>query len=211
MLNALVISNNINFIQALLNEINSNKLDIRISSIITDYSNVMELVNSSNFRVIFVDNSVPKSSAESFFKIYKSRILLLSLGNTARLIGPKSLKILESIISRNDLTKVKSRVSKELVYLGYKLKYKGTNYLTDSIAYIITNRNKALDNLQTEVYPVIAKKYGKNPNNIKSGINKATEYMYYECDIKVLRDYFGFCIDTKPTVKDVIFTVINKL
>ena len=68
-----------------------------------------------------------------------------------------------------------------------------------------------VDNLQTHIYPIIAKKYNKTIYNVKSSINKATECMYYECDAERLEKYFQFDEDTKPTIKQVVFTVINKI
>ena len=35
--------------------------------------------------------------------------------------------------------------------------------------------------------------------------------MYCECDGSKIEDYFHFSYDIKPTVKQVVFTVINKI
>ncbi|MDE5830641.1 MAG: sporulation initiation factor Spo0A C-terminal domain-containing protein, partial [Clostridia bacterium] len=103
------------------------------------------------------------------------------------------------------------KVVNELEYVGYKFKYKGTHYLVDTILHMYDKQNSMVDNLQSNIYPIIAKKYDKSIHNIKSSINKATECMYYECDARKLKDYFKFTDDTKPTVKQVVFTVINKI
>ena len=68
-----------------------------------------------------------------------------------------------------------------------------------------------VENLQSDIYPIIAKKYNKTIYNVKSSINKATECMYYECDVGRLEKYFRLFDDMKPTVKQVVFAVINKL
>lgn len=66
-------------------------------------------------------------------------------------------------------------------------------------------------NLQKDIYPIIAKIFNKTPHNIKCNINNATESMYYNCDINVLKEYFYFTDDRKPTTKTVIYTVLNKI
>lgn len=211
MVNALVISNNINFIKTLLNELNSNKLDIKITNIVTGYSNIIELLNSSDFRIVFVDDSVPKARSKNFFKIYGKKIISLSYSTTSKMINSNNLKLLRRLSCFNDLPSTKGLVLDELAHIGYKLKYKGTNYLADTISYILFTKNRTVDSLQTDVYPIIAKKYGKSVNNIKSSMTKATELMYFESDLNVLEKYFGCCIETRPTVKQVVYTVIGKL
>ncbi len=211
MVNALVISNNIDFIQALLNELNSNNLDIKISNIITNYSNIMGLLNSSNFRIVFVDSSIPDANNSSFFKLYKKKIVFLSYVANKKMISPRNLKILERLALYNDLPSIRALVLNELTTIGYNLKYKGTNYLADTISYILFSQTRIVDSLQTKVYPLVAKKYGKSVNNIKSSMTKCTETMYCECDIHILQEYFGFYIENRPTVKQVICTVVDKL
>lgn len=68
-----------------------------------------------------------------------------------------------------------------------------------------------IDNLQRDIYPLISKVYNKTINNIKCNINNATESMYYRCESKILREYFKFHDDTKPTAKTVIYTILNKI
>jgi hypothetical protein len=66
-------------------------------------------------------------------------------------------------------------------------------------------------NLQKDIYPIISKIFHKSAHNIKCNINNATEAMYYNCNISTLKEYFGFYEDIKPTVKTVIYTVLNKI
>ena len=84
-------------------------------------------------------------------------------------------------------------------------------YLIDTINYIKSNPNKLLDNLSKSVYPVVAKNYKESIHNIKCRINYETKEMYLSCEMQRLQDYFNYLIDTKPNVKTVINTVINKL
>ena len=66
-------------------------------------------------------------------------------------------------------------------------------------------------NLKKDVYPIIAKKYNTNIGIIKENIYKATDYMDINCDMETKRKYFGFQEDTKPTVKIVIYSIINHI
>ncbi len=66
-------------------------------------------------------------------------------------------------------------------------------------------------NLEEDIYPIVARKYNKSMHNIKSNINKANDYMYKVCKKEILRKYFKFFDDTKPTVKNVIYTMLNKI
>lgn len=68
-----------------------------------------------------------------------------------------------------------------------------------------------IDNLQRDIYPIVAKTYHKTINNIKCNINNATEAMYYKCEARFLKEYFSFYDDRKPTTKTVVYTVLNKI
>lgn len=112
-------------------------------------------------------------------------------------------------VKRND--NIKNKIIKELVFLGYDLSHKGTKYLVDSIQYIILNPNQYNDNLEKDVYPVIAKRYNNSAKNIKANIIRANDVMYSECELERLKKYFKFDKDTKPKVKTVIYTVMNNI
>ena len=72
-------------------------------------------------------------------------------------------------------------------------------------------KSSTSDNLQGQIYPIIAKAHKRTPQNIKNSIINATEYMYRECNAERLRKYFSFSNDAKPSVKQVIFTITNKI
>ncbi len=115
------------------------------------------------------------------------------------------------MITNEGEKELKQKVVETLQYLGYSLKHQGTCYLCDAICEIYQSPDPLFFNLINGIYPNIAKKYNKTINNVKSSINKSTDNMYYECDIEKLKDFFHFCYDTKPTVKTVIFAVLNTL
>lgn len=121
------------------------------------------------------------------------------------------IQIFKSKENINEHSELKNKIIKELLYLGYDISYKGTTYLTDSIVYIALNPDKYWDNLERDVYPIIAEKHNTSVHNVKSNITRANNSMYYDCEIQKLEDYFSFCKDTKPKIKTVINTTLNKI
>lgn len=210
MVNALMISNNIHFVEKLLDEFNSKDLNLKLVGVVTT-ANLSKAVNELNTHIIFLDKSIIKNCDKLFLEKYQNILIKLSYKPTSKLINNNNLDKINTLIENNDFEKKKSKIVKELEYIGYKFNYKGTHYLVDTIMLMHMHQHSMIDNLQTHIYPIIAQKYNKTVYNIKSSINKATECMYYECDVNKLENYFKFNYDTKPTVKQVVFAVINKI
>lgn len=106
---------------------------------------------------------------------------------------------------------IKDKVMEELLYLGYDISHKGSQYLIKVIEYIVSNSDKNIENLERDVYPQISLLYNTSIHNIRCRINKSTTEMYYNCDIEKLKKYFKFDEDVKPKVKTIIYTIINKI
>lgn len=127
-----------------------------------------------------------------------------------------------SIINRNinNLEKqkrsnnYKEKVLDELLKLKYNIKHNGTKYIMETIMFIIDNYKHSemlINNLEKDVYPLIAHRFGKSAGNIKNNIVKATNNMYNECEMDYLIDYFEYGYDKKPTPKTVVITIVNKV
>ena len=82
--------------------------------------------------------------------------------------------------------------------------------MSESIALIYRNHDYS-ENLNKNIYPVIAKKYNKTVNNVKCSITSATTSMFYDCDETRLKNYFNFYTVIKPKPKVVIHTILNKI
>ena len=103
-----------------------------------------------------------------------------------------------------------NEVLKELLYIGFDFKYKGSNYLLQSIVYILDNRNlQLLNNLGKDLYPIIAKLNDTTINNVKTNIIKATNWCYEYNRNENYTKYF--LSNTKHTPKTIISIVSNKL
>lgn len=53
--------------------------------------------------------------------------------------------------------------------------------------------------------------FNKNANTIKCDISQATKMMIYDCNEDIITSYFNLSRFIKPTVKQIVFTVLNKL
>lgn len=112
---------------------------------------------------------------------------------------------------QNNLNAKRKRLITELEKIGYNFKYKGTQYLIDVILLLHKDDDIFINNLQTTLYPIVAKKYGKTMTDIKNCIISATDNMYAECNMENLKNYFSLYEDKKPSIKRVIYTIANKL
>lgn len=111
----------------------------------------------------------------------------------------------------NDNNNIHNKIIQEIIYLGYDFSYTGTQYLIQTIEYIVSNPDKYLKNLEKYVYSELAKNNNTSIHNIKCNINRANNMMYVSCEVDKLKKYFGFSSDVKPKVKTVINTIINKI
>ena len=111
---------------------------------------------------------------------------------------------------KEDLSK---KILSELIYIGYNPSHIGTQYIKECILEIYGSKNlELIQNLENYVYKKISYIHNKSFQNVKSNIMKATNFMYLESDMSLLKNYFHFT-DTKrkPTPKMVISTILSKL
>lgn len=106
---------------------------------------------------------------------------------------------------------IKKKIIEQLTYIGYDLSHSGTVYLTD-ILYIIHSKDITnCINLNRDIYPLLSNKYKRSVSAIKASITYATSLMYSKCESKRLLNYFKFYDETKPSIKTVIYTILNKI
>lgn len=236
MVNVLIATNDINIIKRLTNEIIVDNYDIRIARISIDENETINILNNANIDVVFLDLKMIKNRVNAMLEKlsdykkekYKNSIIIMS--DIFRPIEQiyKNDMIVDYILEKSsedeiiykvnraiankDVESKRRAIIKELEYIRYNLEYKGTNYLIDTILQVYKNSKLMLiNNLQNDIYPIIANMYNKSVNTIRCNIRHATECMYCECDIKKLNEYFGIIDDERPTTKDVIYTVLSKI
>ena len=123
-------------------------------------------------------------------------------------------KINELVSDRDEerkLVQLKSRIHHEVLSIGYELSYKGTRYLMHAIEYMALNLDKNLDKLETDIYPAVAEICNTTVHNVKCNVNRATNMMYYNCDINKLKEYFYLEEDVRPKTKIIVNTIVNRV
>ena len=219
-------------------DINSN---IKVTHIAVDGKETLEILQNNKIDIVLLDLKMPIYDGTYILeklnkdqrKKYEKSIIIIS-GEIEMMyklkiydqpcvycILNKVCSISEIVDKINELVKekeqikkisnVKNKIIKQLQYLNYNLAHKGTQYLIDAILLIYESGEYDIFNLKEDVYPIVAKKYNKTLHNIKCDINKANDCMYKVCKKERVRKYFKFFDDTKPTVKNVIYTILNKI
>lgn len=104
------------------------------------------------------------------------------------------------------------KIVDELIFIGYNIKHIGTLMMAECIKIIMLSSNiEIINDLENNVYTIIAKKYKTNVKAVKGNLVNATNYMYDMNDSTRIKEYFGFYEDTKPTPKVVINTIVRKI
>lgn len=238
MINVLIADDNIDYAVNLMNYINEKNSNIKVCNIAKNGQETLELLNLKNdIDVILLDYKMPLLNGNQVLdKIidkekYSDSFIIIS-GEIESAIRLRDNEMIHSIINKNMQTEeiikkinelfeykesvkqskiLKNKITDEILFLGYDISHKGTQYLIKAIDYIATNPDKELEKLEKNVYPKIASIYNDSVHNVKCRINNSTTIMYYNCEVEKLKKYFCFSTDVKPKVKTVINTIINKI
>ena len=210
MVKTMVITNDIFLLDNLLVEFEKNKMRVQLVKISTSKEETLKYLQGAEPDLVLFDEVVRNDYDKNFFRTYNIRSTTVR-NNKNGLISKNTIDNIKDLIKEVDVDMKRIKVINELVELGYKEKYKGTQYLADAVMQIYLNRDRIINNFQKDVYPVLSKKYGKTILNIKSSINKATETMYYDGDIEKLEKYFQCESEVKPTTKNIVLTVANNM
>lgn len=225
MIRTLIIENDLNYSKNILNYIINKFENLQLIYIATTYQESIEIISNSHIDLILLSldlsNSYKIIEKIKYLNIIKKlRIVALSqdiesinkIGNNNQIcetiyklesfeiICRKMEKVIYDMDYDNSI-KIKNFISSELLNMGDSIKYKGTQYILESIIYIYENNNlDLLDNLEQNVYKYISSKHNKSINNIKTNIIKATN----EREKEKLSLY-------RLTPKLSIMTILNKI
>ena len=111
---------------------------------------------------------------------------------------------------RND-DMIKAKINTELKYLNFNFSYNGTRYLAETIFELYDNRTNYIDNFRRDIFPVIAQRHSKSTNAIEGNIKQAINCMFFDCNESIIIDYFNYSFIMKPKLKEISFTILNKL
>lgn len=99
-------------------------------------------------------------------------------------------------------------ILKELSIFNFKRASKGFKYLNEVI-YLCINNIDAIENLQKNIFPIIAKKYNeKSPLNVKWCIEQVIRTMYNNTEMKIICEYFSIEKNIKPSLKFIVYTIV---
>lgn len=240
MVNILIADDNIYYAKMLMNVINTDiDTNIKVTHLAVDGKETLDILENNQIDVTLLDLKMPiydgmyildklkqeqkdkyeqsiiviSGETEMLYKINSQPYVYCALNKVCSI--SKIIDTIKELVEDKEQEKqtnnVKNNIIKQLQYLNYNLSHKGTQYLIDAILLIYNRGDYDIFNLKEDVYPIIAKRYNKSIHNIKCDINKANDYMYRVCKKERIRKYFKFFDDSKPTVKNVIYTILNKV
>lgn len=239
MVNVLIADDNIFFAKKMMDYINTYE-NIKVSNIAVDGKETLDILNNrDDIDIFLLDLKMPiydgiqildMISAEKRMKYKQSCIIIsgeinmiqklmknemvsniLYKSMSMSYIMEKILKVIEEKQYEKECNNLLKAITNEVLYLGYNISHKGTVYLIETIYYIRTHSNNKIRSLKEDVYPYIAKKNKETPHNVKCNIARATEQMYYNCEINRLQEYMKYQLNTKPNLKMIINSIIQKI
>lgn len=205
-LKIVIADNCIKNIKFIMNRIINNVEEINIKSYIaTTEEVVLKTVSENEINAILVN---PKSIDTTNIK--EIDVITIEESINEKQIMDNLISINERLINGADIKNINKKVIFELSNLGYNFKLKGTQYIVETIMYIYKSQSvELLENLEENVYKVIAIKNNKSLNNIKTNIIKSTKFVDTYQNKNILYKYFS--LDIKITPKLVISTILNKI
>lgn len=225
MVKVLIADDNFHFIKGIINSIISKISEVKVDYVATNGKEALEMLAQKSFDLVFLDLQMPtlngievlrKVEELNLLKTPKFLIITGDLQLVSELrenknvcnvilkseneenITRKIKEVIDDINYETNLIDAKSKVVSEVCDMGYNIKLVGTKYLIEAIMYIYESNNLSLvDNLEKNVYKVIAYRHKKTIVNVKTNISKSTRTMYGT--------------NTKSTPKNVINNVLAKV
>ena len=117
-------------------------------------------------------------------------------------------------LEERQMSNVKNGICHKLITCCFSPKHKGFMYLTDAINILVKSKQMQ-SSLQTQIYPIIAKKYNVSVNSVERNIRSSIDYAwdrYVEKQKikpdKANRDNLLVNFYKKPTNRSFIYTYI---
>lgn len=233
MLNVLIFEDNTIKLKDIFNFMQTCNLNCKVLSLSYCEDEAINSIQNNNIDIILVDINCISENFLEYIKeissnIYKKSIIAFSDSNNIPdfIINYKSLfykiilnqknynnliDIIKSMIDTkiNIKTNFMNSIYLELEKIGFSISYDGTKYLMECIYLKFFSSHKV--DLTNDIYPIVAKKYNTNINNIKVGIFNSTDTTYNNCNKSIMENYFGYKLIKKPTTKELIDIVIKHI
>lgn len=241
MLNVMIADDSLPYVQGLINHVIGRHLNIKIIHVASDGLEVLNILKqNATIDLILLDLQMPKLDGIATLdkicdlpltKYPKVMVISGYADLIAKIVNhPLVIDFINKSDNINNIyNKIENyekelsfsyiqedliqKITDELSYIGYNPAHLGTKYIRECILEIYkTNNSHSLCNLEKYLYPKVGCMHNKSVQNIKINITKATDSMYLESDMNVVKDYFHFSDNKrKPTPKIVISTILNKL
>lgn len=211
MYNILLIENINNKSISILNTLSPKIPEIKFFKITSDYNEISKILKNHLIDLILLDKSIDNYKyIIKCIKCYSFENNLITFGKDIKSCINKIRNYIYTPI-KND-KKLKLLINNELRNLNFDFSYLGTRYLSDAIYEAYLTSEDFDINLNTAIYPVLAKKYNRSINNIKSNIYYSTNMMYCNTTENYLIKNLGLdIIDSKPKLKDIIVYILKKI
>lgn len=202
MIKTLIVDDNLHYMKNMLNNILNKFENIQVLYMVSTCNESIDIISKNQIDLIFLDLRLPDYNGFKIIEkieildlIKKPKIIIVSgdtkllkqaiiNNNVAEIINKiddidniykKIERIVRDINYEVNREEIERKILKEVLNLGYKLKYKGTQYIIEAIRFIYACNNiNLIDNLEQNIYKYLSVKYNKSINNIKTNIIKAT-------------------------------------
>ena len=220
MLKILFYNQDLEQVKILCNSIISLFDNLQIVGIATNESELDSLIKQLDVNIIIFDNNVADKS-ELLKKINNFTVKIIFHNNSKTVKSSKNVLYINknddlNIIKEN-LTKFFYTIDKRYIYqkvqkilkkMNFNNKLSGTFYLTHCICYSYLNRDKYVsDNLEKNVYPIIAKQFNVKVTTVKWSIIR----VFNDVNINYCNMYPTGIYSDKITPKSFINEIINHL
>lgn len=234
MKNLILLTKNFYLVQKIINSISNVFPDVKLYKIIHTKSDILQTLTydyknidliildcklDANFILNFIDNLNCYKYCKSIILITNKTIILDKYNHyiytylnsiTGDILIDTISKYFLDTKNTNSEKIVKDRITRELKKLKFNVNHVGSKYLVEVIYEIYKNKYIQF-NLKGNIFPVISDKYKTSANTIKGNITQASNYMIKHCNKKFIKEYFGYLSYYKPTVKQIIETILDKI
>ncbi|MCI9286471.1 MAG: hypothetical protein HFJ57_00510 [Clostridia bacterium] len=214
MINLLLVEDDFTRCKNIVNLITEKHQDIKIYKIATSIKESLEMLSDKEIDMILVNSKIYTFSKIRYsipnlkIRHFKQYVLINYSNVNLQIIDNNNNILVSTKGHKYNFDILKESIWSELKFLNYNLSYKGTMYIAEAILELFDSNNTYNENLNREIYPIIAKKYSKTVNNIKCNITNSTQIMKINCNTEKLEKYF---LNNNPTVKQIIFIVFQKV
>lgn len=211
-MNILLLDKNIYYCKTLMNAISALNKEIRISFIV---NSIEELSYIYEFDLILADYEFYGTGLENKFENCKILYLTEADNNEHALPKDNIDLIIENIENISKILSSKyidTKLYSELVLLGYNASILGTKYILEALKMMYFSKEASLEkSIASNIYPMLAEKFGVSENAIKSNVNYATSKMLKSTKNKDLFKGSDYKTNSRIGVKTVLHYILQRV